>query len=304
MAQILFACIQAANVFCGSDAFYYDYQRAVMSFVRPCFDYEIWIPQYFAPMWTAVEAKLPPSISYSAVIEKMDTTINDERLRRLFINLRHLNQVFLLAYANVKIQKLTTLTHPYQRSQCVNIMGQALNHYLDNMTFVNECRIQNNLVGESVTHARAQAVLSLALLYWTRVVSKTDSFVIGGHKKIFVANAALLKRFRAAYDDYDTFTLSETSKQYSRSILWALHIGAWSEQMLGGDKEGDEKERWWFGSRFANHADEMGIRSWQGVREVLLGFIHFDSLPPNGSQWFQKVREDAELPVPAKVNED
>jgi hypothetical protein len=288
----------------GSDAFYYDYQRAVMSFVRPCFDYDIWIPQYFAPMWTRVQEKLPSSVSHTAVIEGLDSTIDNDELRQIFINQRHLNRVFVLAHADVKIRGLTTLTYPYMRSHFVHVMGQALNHYLDSVTFVNECRLNNDLVGESVTHARVQAVLSLALLYWTRIVSKTDSFVIGGHKTIFVANAGLLKRFRGAYADYDTFTLSDAALRYSRSMLWALYIGAWSEQIIGAEKEGNGKEGWWFGSRLAHHASEMGIHSWQGVREVLLGFIHFDSLPPNGSLWFHKVRQYAELAMPEDEIDD
>jgi hypothetical protein len=73
-----------------------------------------------------------------------------------------------------------------------------------------------------VTHARVQSVLSLALLYWSRVSTKTDSCIIGGHKTIYIANDSLLRRLRDAYADYDDFTLADDAERYFRGMLWAL----------------------------------------------------------------------------------
>jgi hypothetical protein len=97
-----------------------------------------------------------------------------------------------------------------------------LNHHLNSILLLNEYKNQNVPVGTRVTHARVQSVLSLALLYWSRVSTKTDSCIIGGHKTIYIANDSLLRRLRDAYADYDDFTLADDAERYFRGMLWAL----------------------------------------------------------------------------------
>lgn len=246
-------------------------------------------------MWSKVLETLPSSVSHAAVAIDLDETVEGDELRKIFINMRHLHAVFVLTVVNPTFA--TDAMRAYLVSIGVFAMGQALNHYLDNALILHNSRNQNVIVGRLVTHARVQSVMSLALLYWARTATRTDSYVIGENKIIFIANPSVLHRLRDAYADYDNFTLADATEPYSRCMLWALYVGAWSEQRQRLGKDAKEADRGWFGPRFGAHANEMGLRSWRDVREVLLGLIHNDSFPPNGSLWFHTVLEKVEVPV-------
>lgn len=251
-------------------------------------------------MWSQLREKLPKFISDAHATYGLDTTVDDAQLKNIFANMRHRNGVGAVVFADSRFQ--TEAVVSYLKSGAVVAMGQALNHYFDSVMILDECKSQNVLISEQATRARVQSALSLALLYWTRVISRSDSVIISEHKVVFAASLGLLRRLRSACADYDTFSSADTAKRYSRCMLWALYIGAWSEQMRRPGNDCDDPKEEWFGSRLASHASEMGFCSWQDVREVLLGFIYNDNLPLNGSLWFHKVLKLARVEVPLRAD--
>ena len=272
--------------FALSDAIYHDYQAAVASFNRPFFDHEVWVPRYFAAEWSRMEDSLPTSLSIKYIALAIDPSISDSAFRRILATLKCGHDVWIFNLLNGTSENAAL--SEWMRSIVTHGCCRLLEHYLDTVVAIEKVSRDNVLSTDYVTHAHAQSVLSLALLYWARFVGMTDSVVIGKHKAVFCWNPSIMKLFKSAYEDFETLTPETETTRYSRPMLWALYIGAWSEQKdaLGTDQQ--EVGKQYFNSRFRAHAIKMGLSGWQDVREVLLGFLHNDSVPPNGSLWFHE----------------
>lgn len=272
------------------------------AFTKPSYDHDEWVPKYFAPAWSRTQQLLPPSLSCEAIALKLDPSINDDTLRSVLTILRRGHDMYIFNLANPMPKEVHA--GEYMRSIVANGMCRLLNHYLDNVAVIEKLVGQNTLTGRQITHARVQTIVSLALFYWGRFVSITDSVVIGTGKAVFCSNPGILTRLRKAYGDYDTLTLKAEKIPYSRQALFAVYVGAWAEQMKALGTGQTEVEKQWFNSKFGAHASKMGLRTWEEVREVLIGFLHNDFVPPNGSIWFQKTLKEFEKSKPEVTTED
>ena len=68
--------------------------------------------------------------------------------------------------------------------------------------------------------------------------------------------------------------------------LWAFFVGAQAEHSFKPDRANVTQD--WFNSKLAALAEEMGLYSWQSVRDILQGFLYTDFVQPHASLWYWK----------------
>jgi hypothetical protein len=256
-----------------------------MSRTHTSFDYQTWVPQHYASTWPQVYATLPPPYNLPGAAKGFDSAaIDNPHLQDIFLTIRHLAQVLALNQHNTVFQ--TPAIRGYIETRGLVAMGQTLTLFLHTTATLAR-------PGTHPIHLRIQLILTLAILHWTRTISKTDSFAIGHQKTVFAANAGILSRMREGVAEYELFASRNDKHRYERCLLWALYVGAWAEEIqrrrLGEDAvrlgEG------WCAERLGSYSAEMVLWDWEGVRGVLVGFLHFDGMAPDGSEWVPGILE-------------
>ena len=263
--------------------FYYDYQRAAMSQSRLCFDIKYWVPTFFEPFWRNVTDHLPSCALTAIVSHDLDPSINDERMRSIFIAIR---QAHLILNTSVSEAAYTSDDKSrYCRSFWPWIMAQLHHRYLEAAEILEQLPPPGG--DARSTHIRVQAFFSLAAHCYTRKLVNVDATSFG-ETEIFNANAGILVRLREVLDDYERSAAPADMTRYERIYLWTLYVGAFAEQAKAL-KEGTHAEYGWFSSNLARQARSMKLVFWHDLRIVLERIHYSDGPRPHASEWFWKM---------------
>ena len=109
---------------------------------------------------------------------------------------------------------------------------------------------------------------------------------------MYTGNEMRMSQLKEVLTESEWMVSDDVQRQYNGIRLWALYVGAYSEQaesLSTGFHDSAAKQ--WFNVRLARQANAMGLVSWQQVRERLLGVLHTDVMKPHGSLWFTKTME-------------
>jgi hypothetical protein len=271
-------------------AIYNDTQRASMSLSRPAFDYEIWIPEQFGPIWQSARSHLPPL--QPTVANGVDPSIEDEKLRAIFVLFRELLEWFVMI--TIDPSKANTLTWPFLTSRTTTGQARLVDYYLDQMSIVKSlddvrchtpAKVHASLAAQD--SAWISACTALAALYWTRAISKNENIAVGRTSTgpvgtIYEAGPTILTKIRSALTASD----ESLESKHNKARLWASYVGALADQSNTQGRLDADKS--WFNIRFARQAKAMGLFTWNEVKENLTGFLYADHMKPHGSQWFFK----------------
>jgi hypothetical protein len=263
--------------------FYYDYQRAVMSQTRLCFDIQHWVPKYFQPFWCRVMDHLPEHASTAEVSQGLDAIVDDADMHSIFVDIRQAQAVLVSPVEGTEYS--SDEKSRYCRTFWTWIMARLHHRYLD---AAEALEVMPPLVcGSLSTYLRVQAYFSLAAQCYTRICVNVDATSFG-RTTIFSANSVILAKLREVLVEYERNTTPADILRYAKIQLWALFVGSYAEQAADLECGGANAEYGWYNTRFARHVRSMGLLVWQDVREVLQNIHHFDGLRPHGSQWFWK----------------
>lgn len=148
---------------------------------------------------------------------------------------------------------------------------QVVNYFLDV-----EGSLNRKLNSSDTTFFYVQeAYISLAALYFIRITTLPEHFET---KPLFSAHTALLRRLRYYLEISDPW---EDDLVYSRARLWALFIGALSEQnaaLLNRSHPASASEGW-FNTQLAQQVKRCQIVNWAAFREILEDFMYVDVVP-------------------------
>lgn len=250
-------------------------QRTCLAFSRSAFDLDTWVPQQFAPWYSALTAEMPSEVLYEACEKRVDASVAAPIMRSIMTEAAHCLAVFVLTRKDETFAVAKIFV--YLRCRVTVCIGRLINHYLDSVALMERDKWQNI---DGLRVARVEAYISLAQAYVMRRRAGIDSFRMGDNVTIFNANPQILIRIRELLEQDEW----NDEERYGRMKLSALFVGAWAEQ--AGATSTSHPETEWFNIKLATQAAKMGLRSWEDVREVLLGFNYSDWMQPNGSTWF------------------
>lgn len=224
--------------------FYREYQRAAMTLTRTCFDYDGWIPQYFAPHWSEFERLLPPELQIDELEKRIDPCIHDPLLRNMLAVLLCSYLVLGLSFRDPKFQTMQTAN--YARTRFIHVTGRMINYYID-------CCESRRIDGwpedlSSVPHGSefsqssspprhkiqmpipVAAFTSLAALCWARTVGRVDNQSIGARKNgVFCAKDLILSKIKELMVAWELHASGQELKDYGPARLFTLYVGAQSE---------------------------------------------------------------------------
>ena len=254
---------------------YNDCQVSSMFLVRPIWDVHSWLPMIFAPIWAAATPHLPV---LDDTKDHIDPSIHGELathfkgIREVWETLAKREQVTPESSANPAFTGWV-LSKGYIHH------GRIINHYLDLTQPLRSPSLPKRVRNELIT----QQFLALAAVYHLKVLSR-DPILLG--VPVFDARKAILPALRAGIDESSRLCKDTKEHWNVNARLWALYVGAMAEQRFPGP-DVDPHEQW-FNSHLAEQAISMRLRTWEEVQKILVGFLYFDRIPPNGSEWFEE----------------
>lgn len=253
---------------------------------RPSFDVEGWLAEIMAEEFQPLIDALPPFISFEAVSEGIDASIEDERLRNVLGKLRQGLGLFMVSaldptYATFDYRQLIRYVVNSSLMIIVNV-------YLDAKTWLDQSHRTSPRSERGYFHAQAYA--SLATILWLRKGTGASDVGLAGAPPLFDANPLLMSRLKQVLTESEWMVSDEAqSKKYATVRLWAIYVGAYQEHADVVDAGSHRSASGdWFNVELALQAKEMGLVTWEQVREPLLGFMHADMLTPHGSTWFMQ----------------
>jgi hypothetical protein len=125
------------------------------------------------------------------------------------------------------------------------------------------------------------------LLYLMRREAKMDSFWIGAKFAVFSENSNILLGLQDLLEQ-DGWN---GEARDARIRLFVLFVGAWAayaNARAGATYALVEKE--WFHDKFTAQVQLMRLRSWNAVKEVLVGFHFLELLESDGSTFWKTMR--------------
>ena len=263
--------------------------RRSLPFTRPAFDVDNWIPSVFARYFKPLLQTLPESVSLEAMEADLDASImDDEILKDVMIRFRQALVLYLISFSDSTYAKAEYRF--WIRYVVMVNHARCINHYLDAGPL---CQ-KNNTFGPLMTgRAQAQAYTSVAILLWTvwasyarppsQYTAESDTYLFAD---------VLMKALKEKMKESEWMVEDQTQDSYSGRRLWALYVGAYTEQQeVASVASRQPASSGWFNVRFARQARAMDLVTWQQVRERLLPFLYTDVLQPHGSIWFIKTME-------------
>lgn len=265
----------------------FDFHRASKALIRPIFDFDGWLADQFRPGWQQALKDLP-ALSGQAEIG-LERSINDEKLRGLFITIREILEIRAIVMADPSISVGATQMSVAQ--WMLVSQGQLINRYLDVMDGLDQAAQSDAQLSASFDHkwdSYTKAYISLAGLWWTRRLGGMENAPTTPFTTIF--NTEIISALKKVLIQSDLVSDGLDAMVNSRIRLWALYVGAFAEQHLGRVFEIrlpdlTLKNRWFTNELFLQ-AKRMNLLVWSDLRQVLQGFLYSDSLEPHGSTWF------------------
>lgn len=135
-----------------------------------------------------------------------------------------------------------------------------------------------------------RAYILLAALFLIRLSILPEHFTSKAH---FSAHTTLLHRLRYHLEcSSDVFeTVKDRNNRFSEARIWALFAGAQSEHQAALLNKGQTSASAfgdWFNVRLAERVKRHGVLTWEGVKEVLQGFMLFEMVP-DPAKWFPEL---------------
>jgi hypothetical protein len=263
-----------------------DGQMATTTLERPAVDVEGWVSETMIQHFASVLNTLPPFMSLEASSKDLDASIENTRLRDVLGRLR---QCLVLSMLMEQDPMYATFEYKHYVRYVVNSSCMTLvNHYLDSRDHLDVD--QKPRASPARAHHHVQAYASLATILWLRKASGASEVGLAGTPPLFDANALLMRRLNQALEESKWMAAEDC--RYANVRLWALYVGAYQEQVDVADAGARRSAKGdWFNVELALLAKQMGLVSWERVREPLLGFLHADHLMPHGSEWFMHTIE-------------
>lgn len=263
---------------------WYDFHRASKGLTRPIFDFDGWVADQFRPGWQQALKDLPTLSGQAENLEKM---VDDEKLHESFITIRKIVEILAMVTSDPAIT--TSSTQIAIAQWMIVCQGQLMDRYVNAMESLDIGPELQPIAGfEHNWNCYATAYLSLAGLWWTRCLMKMENAPIGPASTIF--NTSIIPALKLALIQSDLLSDGLDSLINGRIRLWALYVGALSEQQTGRlvkpRRPGLISEESWFTKELVLQAGRMDLLVWSDLRRVLQGFLYSDSLGPHGSIWF------------------
>lgn len=269
---------------------WYDFHRASKALERMTFDSD-WMADRFQPGWQQALKTLP---AFSAQAElDLDKSIQGEKLRALFITIRHcIEYLGLVNSGSLTTDPSTQVSIASWMTIC---QGKLINGYLDATGALGE---GSRLPTQSVTsveyhwYCYAKAYIFLAALWWTRCLLGEENAPTRPASTMYNAGGRISPALREALMRSELVSNGLDSLTNGRERLWALYVGAFAELHTGigrastTRRTGLEPEDSWFRSELLAQAKRMHLLTWSDLRQLLQGFLYSDSLSPHGSTWF------------------
>jgi hypothetical protein len=254
---------------------YNDAQLMAMFLVRPIWDPFKWLPMVFAPVW-ALAAPLLPHIEHT--VDNIDPSITGA-LAEYLIELRKAWAISATREPEWQAAAQIPAVMASFLSKTYILAGRVTSLYVDVTERLRFRELTNALRSELLM----QQYITLAIKYHTKVLS-ADPKVFG--VPVFDARGSALPALRASLEASSQLVNDPHMRRNMNARLWALYVGAMSEHSW--PTPGFDPHKAWFNTNLANQAIKMGLRTWQSVKHILLGFFYVEWMPPNGSNWFEK----------------
>jgi hypothetical protein len=264
--------------------------RTTIFLARPAFDFDEWVPLQF-PEYMDGDTSLSEKVNTIVTLQIVDPSIENEKLRDIFIELRKTSEVWKWAISSPLNATGDTFTWPMVHSHvCI---GRLMSHYADVASSAKE-----TLIGCFGRRENVETCICLAAAYWARCCFSIEavrigSWLPGGGAVTHDTGWRLLPHLRRI------LSLDEepTTNPYEKVRLWALYVGALAEQR-GSLLSPEIEEKDWFTQNFMRQASKQGLYSWQDAEQVLKGFLHSQHIQPDGSVWFSVARaSESVLPL-------
>jgi hypothetical protein len=257
---------------------------SMLSLTRTPFDVDKWLPEVIYRRFKSLT--LPESISLEAMEEGLEKQIIDNvRLKDAIVLLRQILSLLLLAFRDPAYDKFEYKY--FTRYICQMVRCRLVKLYLDAEPL---CVDRANLGPIITGRALVQAYVSVATiqwLYWITTGGKTSMRV-----SMYTGYEMQTSRLKEKLTESEWMVSDDVQRQYNGIRLWTLYVGAFGEQAeISSSGFHDSAAKQWFNVRLARHANAMGLKSWQQVRERLHGVLFTDVMKPHGSVWFAKTME-------------
>jgi hypothetical protein len=251
---------------------YNDSHLLCMTMQPSVFDYDTWIPDLYKGVRQLAAEKLPSLREPPR--EELDASIEGEFLQNVFSERRRHTRIWGL-HPDLSAT-IGTEVDVWLAVKCHIDVGQLVKHTV-------QCMDEADSSPPSrAGYLYAQSYLSLALLYWIRLIKAGFMMVCG--VETHDSQRTLLSKLREALYRAEVFEDGVDRLIYRNAKLYALFTGAQAERTLRPERRTEDYG--WFNNELLALSKDMGLSEWTSARDILQGFLYVDHMQPQGSEWW------------------